>query len=230
MTPADLLNRLLYRDPLMLVIDKPAGVLVHPGPSGGENLEQHFDILRFGLPGLPALAHRLDRDTSGCLILGRHRKALRKLGILFQNGKINKTYWAIVEGVPPAASGIIDRPLKKQTEQKNRWYMMIDDEGQEAITGYKLLGTYQGLSWLELYPKTGRTHQIRVHCASIGCPLLGDSSYNLSCQPGQTLALHARSVEIPLYPSRPPVVVMAEPPLHIQQWIDRMVLSEGDAL
>ena len=95
-----MLARLLYRDGLMLVIDKPAGFAVHRGPKGGESLEDHFDVLRFGLPRRPALAHRLDRDTSGCLMLGRHHKALAQLGKLFKNGAIGKTYWAVVEGSP----------------------------------------------------------------------------------------------------------------------------------
>ena len=103
-----MLARLLYRDGLMLVIDKPAGFAVHRGPKGGASLEDYFDALRFGLPRAPALAHRLDRDTSGCLVLGRHRKALALLGKLFKQGKIGKTYWAVVEGGPDAEEGRID--------------------------------------------------------------------------------------------------------------------------
>ena len=103
--------RLLYRDGLMLVIDKPAGFAVHRGPKGGESLEDHFDALRFGLPRAPALAHRLDRDTSGCLVLGRHRKALAELGRLFKHGTVGKTYWAVVEGGPAEDEGRIDLPL-----------------------------------------------------------------------------------------------------------------------
>src|SRR6476660_9561003 len=108
MTPEQMVSRLLYRDGLMLVIDKPAGLAVHRGPKGGESLEDHFDALTFGLPRNPALAHRLDRDTSGCLVLGRHRKALDRLATLFKQGKVDKTYWAIVEGVPEAEEGLID--------------------------------------------------------------------------------------------------------------------------
>src|SRR5260221_3765907 len=100
MTPEEMVARLLYRDALMLVIDKPAGMAVHRGPKGGESLEDHFGALRFGLPRAPALAHRLDRDTSGCLVLGRHRKALATLGKLFKNGHVGKTYLAIVDGGP----------------------------------------------------------------------------------------------------------------------------------
>jgi tRNA pseudouridine32 synthase/23S rRNA pseudouridine746 synthase len=109
MTPEQMVARLLYRDGLMLVVDKPAGFAVHRGPKGGESLEDHFDALRFGLPRSPALAHRLDRDTSGCLVLGRHRKALAELGRLFKGGRVGKTYWAVVEG--GADEGRIDLPL-----------------------------------------------------------------------------------------------------------------------
>ena len=111
MTPEETRARLLYRDGLMLVIDKPAGIAVHRGPKGGACLEDHFDALRFGLPRSPALAHRLDRDTAGCLVLGRHHKALEKLGLLFKQGKIAKTYWAIVAGAPADDEGLIDKPL-----------------------------------------------------------------------------------------------------------------------
>ena len=105
MTPEEMVARLLYRDGLMLVIDKPAGFAVHKGPKGGESLEDHFGALRFGLPRAPALAHRLDRDTSGCLVLGRHRKALAELGRLFKAGSVGKTYWALVEGGPTLDGG-----------------------------------------------------------------------------------------------------------------------------
>jgi RNA pseudouridylate synthase len=113
MTEEELAARLLYRDALMLVIDKPAGIAVHRGPKGGESLEDYFHALRFGLPRNPALVHRLDRDTSGCLVLGRHHKALEKLGLLFKQGKVQKTYWAIVEGSPEQREGLIDLPLKR---------------------------------------------------------------------------------------------------------------------
>src|ERR1700674_4541292 len=128
MTPEEMLARLLYRDGMMLVIDKPAGLRVHRGPKGGESLEDHFGALRFGLPRSPALAHRLDRETSGCLVLGRHRKALEKLGLLFKQGKIAKTYWAIVEGSPEAEEGLIDLPLGRLDATRG-WWMKVDPLG-----------------------------------------------------------------------------------------------------
>src|SRR5271155_549580 len=132
---APLINRVLYRDGLILVIDKPAGIAVHAGPGGGPNLESSFDTLRFGLPHPPALAHRLDRDTSGCLVLGRHPKALRRLGALFAAGRTEKIYWAIVEGAPAEAKGRIETGLKK-LNRGSGWRMVIDPEGQRAVTDY----------------------------------------------------------------------------------------------
>jgi tRNA pseudouridine32 synthase/23S rRNA pseudouridine746 synthase len=160
MTPEEMLGRLLYRDGLMLVIDKPAGFAVHRGPKGGESLEDHFDALRFGLPRAPALAHRLDRDTSGCLVLGRHRKALALLGKLFKQGKIGKTYWAVVEGAVDADAGQIDIALGKLDESRG-WWMKPDPHGQPAVTTWKVMARGGGLTWLALEPLTGRTHQLR---------------------------------------------------------------------
>jgi tRNA pseudouridine32 synthase / 23S rRNA pseudouridine746 synthase len=205
-------DRVLYRDGLMLVIDKPAGIAVHAGPNGGANLEMGFDRLRFGLPRPPALAHRLDRDTSGVLVLGRHPKALRRLGALFANGQVEKVYWAIVEGVPELKEGRIELALRKHT-QGSGWRIEVDTNGQRAVTDYRVLGEAGGRAWLELKPQTGRTHQIRVHCAAIGCPVAGDPTYG---KPGRgPLLLHARSITLPLYPGRPPIAVTAPPPPHM---------------
>ncbi len=139
MTAEEMLARLLYRDGLMLVIDKPAGLAVHRGPKGGDALDAHFDALRFGLPRAPALAHRLDKDTSGCLVLGRHRKALALLGKLFKQGKVGKTYWAVVEGGPAEDEGRIDMPLSKLDESRG-WWMKPDPHGLPSVTTWKVMG------------------------------------------------------------------------------------------
>ena len=218
LSPEETQARLLYRDGLILVLDKPAGLPVHAGPGGGPNLEQCFDALRFGLPAPPALAHRLDRDTSGCLVLGRHRKALAKLGRLFQAGKVDKIYWAVVVGRPPQDEGRVEAPLLKTTRKDGGWRMVVDPKGQQAATGYRVLGSGGGLSWLELKPETGRTHQVRVHCAELGCPILGEPMYGqLSAdQRRGPLHLHARGIVLPLSQNKPPIAVTAEPPEHMR--------------
>jgi tRNA pseudouridine32 synthase/23S rRNA pseudouridine746 synthase len=213
MTEDELAARLLYRDALMLVIDKPAGIAVHKGPKGGENLESYFSVLRFGLPRNPSLAHRLDRETSGCLVLGRHHKALEKLGLLFKQGKIAKTYWAIVEGEPSDDEGAIDLPLGRLDKSRG-WWMKPDPEGLPAQTQWRVLARAVGQSLLALRPLTGRTHQLRVHCAALGFPILGDRIYGRAAASG-ALQLHARAIEIPLYAGKPSIAVEAPVPDHM---------------
>ncbi len=215
MTPLDLASRLLHRDGLMLILDKPAGLPVHRGPKGGDNLEDHFDQLRFGLPRAPALAHRLDKDTSGCLVLGRHRKALERLGKLFKAGRIQKTYWAIVEGGPDADAGEIDLALSRIDAERG-WWMQTDPLGLPASTSWRVLGRGDGRAFLELSPHTGRTHQLRVHCQAMGWPILGDPVYGRGREAGAPpLHLHARAVAVPLQDSKPPVTTQAPAPEHM---------------
>ncbi len=219
-----LTDRVLYRDGLIIVIDKPAGIAVHPGPGGGPNLESRFDELRFGLPQPPALAHRLDRDTSGCLVLGRHPKALRRLGALFASGKAEKVYWAVVEGRPPETEGRIETGLRK-LNRGSGWRMIVDPAGQRAITGYCVRGGTDGRAWLELRPRTGRTHQLRVHCAELGCPVVGDPVYGNGGS-GEPLMLYARSITLPLYSARPPLEITAPVPSHMLAALHRLGCEE----
>ncbi len=223
MTPEEMLARLLYRDALMLIIDKPAGLPVHAGPGGGPNLEQDLGALRFGLPNPPALAHRLDRDTSGCLVLGRQRKGLSRLGKLFQEGLVEKTYWAITTGIPTVPEGRIEFPLRKITNRSG-WKMVTDPAGQSAVTDYRVLGTDQrpsdeSLAWIECHPRTGRTHQIRIHLAALGAPLLGDRQYGGKSD--RPLHLLARAVAVPLYPKKPPIAAEAPVPDHMRAALTR---------
>jgi len=249
-TAEDIQARVLHRDGLMLVIDKPAGIPVHRGPKGGANLEASFDALRFGLPRPPVLAHRLDRDTSGCLVLGRHRKATASLGLLFKHGKIGKTYWAVVEGGPEANEGEIDIPLGRLNAERG-WWQKPDPKGLPSKTTWKVLGRFDPppqpsttrgegadrarddnaaflapakpdrstrLTWLALEPITGRTHQLRVHCAASGWPIVGDNIYGNGPRFGEpSLHLHAREIVIPLSKNKPPVRVVAPVPPHLEE-------------
>jgi tRNA pseudouridine32 synthase / 23S rRNA pseudouridine746 synthase len=266
MTPEEMVSRLLYRDGLMLVLDKPPGFAVHRGPKGGESLEDHFDALRFGLPRAPALAHRLDRDTSGCLVLGRHRKALAQLGKLFKSGAIDKTYWAVIEGSPETDEGTIELPLGRLDATRGWWMKHDPQGGQPAVTRWKVLGRSEltspwrgevagrsaqreggwvgvngltasphpdvaltrsvdpppagegkALTWLALEPLTGRTHQLRVHCAEMGWPIFGDAIYGHAPHTGgPMLHLHAREIVVPLYKNRAPIRVTAPVPPHLR--------------
>ncbi len=222
-TGLDLERRLLYRDALMLVIDKPAGIAVHRGPKGGINLEDGFGALRFGLPRDPALAHRLDRDTAGCLVLGRHRKALEKLGLLFKQGKIAKTYWAVVEGEPEADEGLIDLPLARLDAERG-WWMKVDPTGQPSRTRWRVMAQGGGRAALALEPLTGRTHQLRVHCAAQNWPILGDPIYGRGGNAGGTMPLQllARGIAVPLYKNRDPVAVRAPVPRHMHDTLDAL--------
>ena len=208
MTPEEMLARLLYRDGLMLVIDKPAGFAVHRGPKGGEALDDHFDALRFGLPRAPALA---------------------LLGKLFKQGKVGKTYWAVVEGAPAADEGRIDMPLGKLDESRG-WWMKPDPHGAPALTTWKVLGRGESLTWLALEPLTGRTHQLRVHCAEMGWPIIGDSVYGTAPRSGgPVLHLHAREVVVPLYKNREPIRVTAPVPAHMRDALAALGWSGEEA-
>ena len=227
MTAEQMVSRLLYRDGLMLVIDKPAGLAVHQGPPNGKDrgrecLQDHFDTLRFGLPRPPSLAHRLDRDTSGCLVLGRHRKALAQLGKLFKNGAIDKVYWAVVEGSPEVEEGTIELPLGRLDVTRG-WWMKHDPNGQPAVTKWRVMGRTGSsapatLAWLALEPLTGRTHQLRVHCAEMGWPIVGDAIYGTAPRTGGPIMhLHAREIVVPLYKNRDPIRVVAPVPEHMRE-------------
>lgn len=227
MTEAELMSRILLRDQLVMVIDKPVNIPVHAGPKGGPSLEDYFHLLQFGYKEMPRLAHRLDRDTSGCLVLGRNDRGLRRMGKLFESGQIQKTYWAVASRTPKKTEGIIDTPLRKVKLPKG-WSMqpcgINDPEGQTAVTGYKILETYQdGRALLEMTPQTGRTHQIRVHLQSIDCPIVGDWLYGDNAgrpDSGQfpLLHLHARRIVIPLYADQPPLDITAAAPAHFPSY------------
>jgi len=210
-------DRLLYRDERVLILDKPAGLAVHPGGTGVAHLGPHLETLQFDQPEPPKLAHRLDRGTSGCLVLGRNRAALQQLGRLFASGRVEKIYWALTLGAPSENSGLIDRPLLKLDPRRGK--MAIDPAGQEARSEWRILGRSGDIAWLELKPLTGRSHQLRAHLASIGCPILGDRLYGVggADQRAPELCLLARRLTLPLYWQQPPIIAEAPPPPHMRE-------------
>ena len=204
-----LADRLLYRDETVLILDKPAGLAVHPGGAG----VAHLDLrdFQFEAPEPPKLAHRLDRGTSGCLVLGRHREALKLLGRLFAQGRVEKIYWTLTQGAPSEESGLIDKPLLKIDPRRGK--MIVDPAGQEARSEWRVLGRSGDVAWLEMKPLTGRSHQLRAHLAAIGCPILGDRLYGAGDAP--ELCLLARRISLPYHWKQPPVTAEAPPPIHM---------------
>jgi tRNA pseudouridine32 synthase/23S rRNA pseudouridine746 synthase len=199
---------ILFQDQRFVVLDKPAGLAVHAGPSGGRSVEDWFPLLSRRKDG-PWLAHRLDADTAGCLVIALRRAALLAAQALFAAGAVRKTYWAVVRGEVSGDQGTIRAPLRRVTNPRG-WHIAVDKgSGQSATTDWQVLGRTTGKTWLELKPRTGRTHQIRVHCATLGTPIVGDERYGTA---SGGLHLLARSIHLPL---DPPVDATAEPPRHM---------------
>ncbi len=177
---------ILFRDARFVVLDKPAGLPVHAGPAGGASVEDFFPQLSRRRDG-PWLAHRLDADTAGCLLIALRKTPLLAAQAAFAAGRVRKIYWAVVRGAPAADSGRIEARLLRATSPAG-WRMIEDPAGQPAITDWRVQGRGAGTAWLELTPHTGRTHQIRMACARLGCPILGDPVYGDGDGPLQLLA------------------------------------------
>jgi len=209
----------LFRDRRFVVLDKPAGLPVHAGPRGGASVEGLFSALSRRKDG-PWLVHRLDTDTAGCLVIALRRAALVEAQAEFAAGRAHKTYWAVVRGMPAEPDGIIDAPLLRHSTPAG-WRMEVAAAGQRAVTEWTVRGSGDGLTWLELHPRTGRTHQVRVHCAMLGCPLLGDPVYGRDSGP---LHLLARAIRLDL---DPPVAATAPVPAHMQAAMARCGWRSG---
>jgi tRNA pseudouridine32 synthase/23S rRNA pseudouridine746 synthase len=212
-TPGAATPAILFSDKRFLVIDKPAGMPVHEDRSGSRNVEDFFPVWGVGKAG-PWLAHRLDRETAGCLLIALKKSALIAAQQLFAGGHVQKTYWAVVAGRPAAPAGEIDQPLGKLITARS-WKMVPSLGSPPASTSWLLRGSATlgsaAISWLELHPRTGRTHQIRAHCAALGHPILGDAVYGGG--PG-ALCLLARAI---LLPMEPPVGATAPVPPHMER-------------
>jgi len=202
---------ILYEDGEALVIDKPGGLPIERPRRGGPSLEDHLDALRLGFQRPPVPVHRLDADTSGCLLLARNPKALRRFAAAFEARQVGKRYLGILAGVPQEAEGTVELALSKISSAEKGWRMIPARKGKPAVTHWRLLAERDGRALVEFRPETGRTHQIRVHAASgLGVPLLGDPVYGSAAGAARTM-LHAAGLEVPR-DGKPPVAATAPIP------------------
>ncbi len=219
-----LLDSVLYRDDWILALNKPAGLAVQGGSRQKRHLDAMLDALRFGAEERPRLVHRLDKDTSGVLLLARSRAAAQALTAAFRDQATEKTYWAAVAGVPRPERGRVDLPLGKIGGGGRERMSSRSPAELQALTLYALAGRWRDqASWLVLRPLTGRTHQLRVHCAAIGHPILGDGKYGgkaafpASLPLVKRLHLHAREIAL-LHPEQETTLRITAPlPLHMEQ-------------
>lgn len=184
----------LFIDGEAIVIDKPAGLAVAPGSATPESLEDYLQHFRFGFQRPPTAVHRLDRDTSGCLLLARNPKAHKRFQRAFEDREVTKTYVAVVDEVPDADEGRVDMALGKTSTAKDGWRIVPDPNGKPAVTHWRKAAVKNGRAVILFEPETGRTHQLRVHAAEgIGFPISGDPVYGRGKGP---MLLHALSLRM----------------------------------
>jgi len=195
---------ILYEDGEALVIDKPAGLPLDRPRAGGPSLDDRLDELRLGFHRPPAPVHRLDRDTSGCLLLARNPKALKRFAAAFEAHVVGKRYLGVVAGPVAGEAGTIALSLTKISSVADGWRMIVAKKGKPAVTHWRKLAEHDGLTLVEFRPETGRTHQIRVHAAhAFGHALLGDPRYGSKAGVPRTM-LHAADLVVSR-PDKPPV-------------------------
>jgi 23S rRNA pseudouridine955/2504/2580 synthase len=220
---AELRGRVLFRDDWVILIDKPYGLAVQGGSGTTRHLDGMLDALAFG-GERPRLVHRLDRDTSGVLALARTAQSARRLADAFRGKTARKYYWAVTVGAPEQRQGKIDAALAKQGGPRGERVTLDDDDGKTAVTLYEVVDSAADrAAWVALWPLTGRTHQLRVHMAAIGAPILGDRKYGgpeaviAGDEIGQGLHLHARRLILPHPSGKGRIDVTAPLPPHMRE-------------
>lgn len=225
---SEIQSLVIHRDDWVIALNKPSGLAVQGGSGTERHVDGMLDGLRFGFEERPRLVHRLDKDTSGLLLIARNGQSARRLSDSFRDRETEKLYWAIVVGVPPRTEGTIDLPLAKRPGARDLETMQVDhEEGQKALTHFRIMdraGNRAAL--LALWPRTGRTHQLRVHCAEIGCPILGDRKYGgeeallSTIADARRLHLHARRLTLPHPSGKGTLRLQAEAPAHFRRTLE----------
>lgn len=218
----------LYEDEQVAVVDKPAGMVVHPafghqtGTLVNAALSRWPQIAAFAEPGRAGIVHRLDKETSGVILIAKTPQALESLRTQFKARTIRKRYLALVEGLPQTPEGVIDAPIGRDSRQRKRMAVLRD--GREALTEFRVVEVFASYSLLEVWPKTGRTHQIRAHLAFIGHPVVGDTVYGRRKQPFTLKRhfLHAASITFAHPISGEPITVESPLPVALQNLLDKL--------
>ena len=219
-----LADRVLFIDAEAMILDKPAGLPVDRPRDGALSVMNHLDALRFNFERVPTIVHRLDRDTSGCLLLARNPRAHKKYSQAFEGGQVTKTYLAVLAGVPRDPSGTIELALNKVSSREDGWRMIVDTKGQRAVTHWEVVGFGEGRALVRFRPETGRTHQLRVHAATgIGLPIVGDPVYGAGPKGCQTL-LHAHTLSVPRDGKEAAHATAPLPP-HFPEWAHKVPLG-----
>ncbi|WP_294124151.1 RNA pseudouridine synthase [Sphingomonas sp.] len=221
-------DRILFVDGEAIVIDKPEGLPVDAPRAGGASVESRIDELKLGFKRPPVPMHRLDRDTSGCLLLARNPRARAHFQQAFERGEVTKTYLAVVDGLVEGDEGLIELPIAKVSSARGGWRMVADEQGKSAATHWRKIGEAEGQTLVEFRPLSGRTHQIRVHAArGLGAAIVGDPVYSLPDDaelgtmvlPESGMLLHAWRLVVPR-PPKEPIDVTAPVPDRFGRWLD----------
>jgi len=226
---------IIYEDQDLIIVNKPPGMVVHPsaGHAGGTLVHAALahapDIQGVGEAGRPGVVHRLDKDTSGLILLAKHDEAHRWLQRQFKDREVKKTYLALVEGVPPTPAGRVEAPIGRDPKHRQRMAVVPKTRGREAVSIYRTRESFQGHALLEVEPETGRTHQIRVHLAFLGCPVVGDRIYGRrrSLVPAPRQMLHAHRLVFRLPSTPEPVAFEAGLPADFQKALEWLRGREG---
>ena len=235
---------ILYKDEDLIALNKPPGLAVQGGTKTSRHLDGLLDGLRFGSPDRPRLVHRLDRDTSGVIVVARTAKSAAVLAKAFQSRDMQKIYWALVMGHPEHPAGTISAALAKSGDAGHERMEWDEEDGKSAVTDYRVVDTAgRKITWLELMPQTGRTHQLRAHCRLIGTPILGDAKYaidqpdpdqvvdlhhGLLADVADRMCLHAQSLVVER-PGRKALTITAPLPKHMKEAFKDLGFEESDA-
>ncbi|WP_343563232.1 RluA family pseudouridine synthase [Kiloniella sp. b19] len=226
---AEIRDWVIYRDEWIIAINKPAGLAVQGGSGQTRHLDGMLEALRYNADERPRLVHRLDKDTSGLLLLARNATIARSLAKIFEGRSAHKIYWALVRQTPSQDKGWISLPLAKHPSPAGEKMVVDEEDGKESLSLYYKMGkARKGVGWVALMPLTGRTHQLRVHCAASEAPILGDGKYGgRDAYPfnedfPKDLMLHARELSLPHPHDGTTLRLQAPVPTHMSEALSQL--------